>query len=57
MAKQIPAPLIAVVSDIVSVCETHASLNSLFMYAEAPGDPPDGSKHVKAQAWLRVVNK
>lgn len=57
MAKQIPAPLIAVVSDMVSVYETHASMNSLFMYAEAPGDPPDGSKHVKAQAWLRAVNK
>ncbi len=57
MAKQIPAPLIAIVSDMVSAYETHASLDSLFMYAEAPGEPPDGSKHVKAQAWLRALNK
>lgn len=27
------------------------------MYAAAPGDPPDGSKHVKALEWLRRVNK
>ena len=57
MAKPIPAPLIAVVSDLVSTAETHASLDSLFMYAEASGDPPEGSKHVKAQAWLRNTNK
>jgi hypothetical protein len=29
----------------------------LFMYAGAPGDPPEGSKHVKALEWLRIVNK
>lgn len=29
MAKLIPAPIIAVVSDMVSSCETHASLDSL----------------------------
>lgn len=27
------------------------------MYAGAPGDPPDGSKHVKALEWLRLINK
>ncbi|MFH7372196.1 abortive infection family protein [Pseudomonas syringae pv. tagetis] len=27
------------------------------MYAEAPGDPPDGSKAVKALEWLRRINK
>jgi len=55
--KLIPAPVIAVVSEVVSQTETHASLDSLFMYAGAPGDPPDGSKHVKALEWLRVVNR
>jgi hypothetical protein len=55
--KQIPAPVIAVLSDLVAHAETHASLNSLFMYAEASGDPPEGSKHVKAQEWLRETNK
>jgi hypothetical protein len=57
MRQLIPAPLLAVLSDIVSLRETHASLDSLFMYADAPGDPPEGSKHVKAQEWLRRVNK
>jgi hypothetical protein len=57
MSKQIPSPLIAIVSDIVSSHETHASLDSLFMYAEASGEPPEGSKHVKAQEWLRYTNK
>jgi len=57
MRHLIPAPLIGTIADIVSLYETHASLNSLFMYAGAPGDPPEGSKHVKAQEWLRQVNK
>ena len=57
MVKPIPSPLIAIVSDIVSNAETHASMDSLFMYADAPGEPPEGSKHVKAQAWLRNTNK
>lgn len=39
------------------LAETHASLDSLFMYAEAPGEPPLGSKPVKVQEWLRRINK
>jgi len=27
------------------------------LYADAPGDPPEGSKPVKTQAWLRRINK
>lgn len=57
MSKHIPSPLIAIVSDMVSSHETHASLDSLFMYAEASCEPPEGSKHVKAQEWLRHTNK
>ena len=56
-SKLIPAPLLAVVSDLVALAETHATLDSLFMYAEAFGDPPMGSKPVKAQEWLRNTNK
>lgn len=37
--------------------ETHVTLDSLFMYAGAPGDPPEGSKHAKALEWLRRINK
>lgn len=57
MRKTIPAPVIAVVSELVSEYETHATLDSLFMHAGAPGDPPLESKHSKALAWLRRTNK
>lgn len=57
MRKQIPAPIIAVLSDNLSAMETHASLDNLFLHADAPGDPPEGSKPVKTQAWLRRINK
>ncbi|MGK4361002.1 abortive infection family protein [Ectopseudomonas chengduensis] len=57
MRKEIPAPVIAVLSENMPDLESHASLDNLFSYAEAPGDPPEGSKPVKVQAWLRRVNK
>lgn len=57
MRTLIPAPVISVVAEIVSSRETHATLDSLFMYAGAPGDPPPDSKNAKALAWLRRVNK
>jgi hypothetical protein len=57
MRKNIPPPLLSLIAEITSTQESHASQNSLFMYADAPGDPPDGSKYVKAEEWLRRVNK
>lgn len=57
MRKQIPAPVIAVLSDNLPNIETHAGLDNLFFHADAPGDPPDCSKPVKTQAWLRRINK
>ena len=56
MRPQIPAPVVAVCAEILSQRNTHASLDSLFMFAGAPGDPPEGSKWVKAQDWLRRIN-
>lgn len=53
----IPAALLAVVAEISAKRETHASLDNLFTYAGAPGDPPEGSKPTKALAWLRTTNK
>lgn len=55
--SRIPAALIAVVAEVCSEAETHASLDGLFLEAGAPGDPPPGSKHVKALAWLRIASK
>lgn len=57
MDRRIPAPVIALIADALSSFETHATLDNLFLYADAPGDPPIGSKHVKALAWLREINK
>lgn len=57
MRPVIPAAVLALTADLSSQQETHASLDSLFIYAGAPGESPEGSKHVKALAWLRQVNK
>ncbi len=57
MKTRIPAPIIAIVADLTSKFETHATLDSLFMYAGASGDPPEGSKHAKTLEWLRKTNK
>lgn len=57
MRKNIPAPVIAVLAEGIPEIETHASLDNLFFYADAPGEPPEGSKPVKTQAWLRHINK
>ncbi|MDZ7830283.1 MAG: hypothetical protein U5L07_00870 [Desulfobacterales bacterium] len=57
MKKTIPAPVIAVMAEYMPKIETHAGLDNLFLYADAPGDPPEGSKPVKTQAWLRRINK
>ncbi|AHC34362.1 MULTISPECIES: abortive infection family protein [Pseudomonas] len=53
----VPSYVISTIAETVSENETHASLDSLFMYAEAPGEPPEGSKAVKALEWLRRINK
>jgi len=56
MNKQIPAPLISILADAISSLETHATMDSLFLYSNAPGEPPEGSKSSKAQTWLRRIN-
>jgi hypothetical protein len=53
MRRTIPSTLIAVCAEIVSRRESHATLDSLFMYAGASGDPPAASKQAKALEWLR----
>lgn len=57
MHQEIPAAVLALTAELASERETHATLDSLFTYADAPGDPPEGSKHAKALAWLRRANK
>lgn len=55
--RKIPTLVIAVLSENMPIVETHASLDNLFSYADAPGEPPEGSKPAKTQAWLRRINK
>lgn len=57
MRQQIPAPVVALVAEFAAEHETHATLDGLFMHAEAPGEPPEGSKHTKALEWLRRTNR
>jgi hypothetical protein len=56
MDNKIPTPVIAVLSHIIPALETHNGIDCLFSYAEAPGDPPEGSKPEKVHAWLRRIN-
>lgn len=57
MRKLIPAPVVAAVAEMLSQRTTHVSLDNLFMHAGAAGEPPEGSKWVKAQEWMRRVNR
>lgn len=57
MRIEIPRPVISVLSDNLSDLESHATLDSLFLYANAPGEPPNVSKPAKVQEWLLRVNK
>ncbi|MBX9849340.1 MAG: abortive infection family protein [Rhodocyclaceae bacterium] len=57
MSTPIPQAVIAVCAEIMARRETHATLDSLFMYAGAPGEPPEGSKHAKALEWMRIINR
>lgn len=57
MRRVIPGPLLSVCAEIAAKRESHATLDSLFAYAGAPGDPPPGSKVAKAVEWLRVAKK
>jgi hypothetical protein len=57
MRRILPALVLSVCAEIISRRESHATLDSLFSYAGAPGDPPPGSKAVKALEWLRIINK
>lgn len=56
MKRKIPAPIIGIVTDYIKD-ETHVKINSLFLYAGAPDNPPEGTKAVKTQEWLKRINE
>lgn len=57
MNNCIPSPIIAIVSDLLYNFYSHDQLNTQFMYADAPGEPPNESKPAKIKTWLVRCNK
>lgn len=57
MRRLIPTPVVALVAQLVSDKESHDSITTMFLYAEASGDSPDGNKVVRATGWLLQTNK
>ena len=55
--QRIPRRLIGILGDIFSDLYTHADIDRIFNYAEAPGDIPAGNKVKKTITWLETVNK
>lgn len=58
MINRIPSPLISLLSDELPEIETHANLDSLFLYCDAPELPNKDalSKAKKVQNWLSLIN-
>ena len=57
MDGKIPSPVIGVLGDVFSDHYTHAEIDRLFAYADAPEESPGGNKVQKTVDWLRLVNK
>jgi hypothetical protein len=53
----IPNPVIAVVAEVIGQhYYSHSKLNTLFMEAGAPSDPPEGNCVQKCLSWLKRAN-
>lgn len=58
MRQLIPNPVIAVVAEVIGQhYYNHSKLNTLFMVAGAPGDPPEGNCVNKCLLWLKRSNE
>ena len=56
-SDKIPSPIIGVLGELFSDTYTHAEIDRLFAYADAPEDKPEGNKVQKTVDWLRLTNK
>jgi hypothetical protein len=56
MPQRLPAHLMKSLADVLVSANSHDMMDRLFKYAEAPGEPPAGSKFVKATEWLRRIS-
>lgn len=57
MDEKIPSPVIGVLSEIFSDHYTHADIDRLLAYADAPEESPGGNKVQKTVDWMRAINK
>lgn len=55
--NRIPSPIIGVLGEIFSEYYTHAEIERLFAFADAPVDAPEGNKVQKTVDWLKLVNR
>lgn len=57
MSREIPNPVVAVVAEVLGEhYYSHSKLNTLFMEAGAPGEPPEGNCVQKCLSWLKRTN-
>ncbi|SFO02438.1 Abortive infection C-terminus [Roseovarius lutimaris] len=56
-SEKIPSPIIGLLGEIMSETHTHAEIDRLFAYADAPDEKPEGNKVQKTVDWLRLTNK
>jgi len=56
-SDKIPSPIIGMLGEIMSETHTHAEIDRLFAYADAPDEKPEGNKVQKTVDWLRLTNK
>ena len=55
--SKIPPSIIGVSSTLLADRYTHSDLDSLFLSAGFPDDPPVGNKVTKCQHWMRAANE
>lgn len=54
--RQIPNPVIAVVSEILANTYSHSQLDNLFLQQDIPGMQPGGNKQDKCVQWFQRAN-
>lgn len=56
-SQKIPSPIIGLLGEIFSEIHTHAEIDRLFAFADAPDDAPEGNKVQKTIDWLKLTNR
>lgn len=56
-SQKIPSPIIGLLGNVFNVIYTHAEIDQLFAFADAPEQKPEGNKVQKTIDWLKLTNK